>query len=113
MNKPMAFKACYSDWKLVRTRGIIQVVLEVPLADADAAYNVLGGMPDASRENWFAVAPLKDLRHPPDLKNPPAAKESSPTTPATPEVAHDKPPSPAKRDWRDILPAAQAFDALL
>ena len=100
MKEPMAFRAAYSDWKLIKTRGVVQVVLEVPLADADAAYNVLGGMPDASRENWFAVAPLK---------LPPAEKESSP--PAEPRPATDKPPVAVKREkqnWRDIPPAAQA-----
>lgn len=59
MTGPLAFKCCYSDWKLIKTRGVVQVVMEVPLADADAAYKVLGGMPDFSREVWFAIAPLK------------------------------------------------------
>ncbi len=59
MTNPTAFKACYSDWKLIRTRGVVQVVMEVPLAEADAAYKVLGGMPDAAREQWFGVAALK------------------------------------------------------
>jgi hypothetical protein len=103
MAQPMAFRAAYSDWRLIKTRGVVQVVLEVPLADADAAYNVLGGMPDASRENWFAVAPLK---------NPPAEKErkSSELTPATPQPT-PRPPAAAKREkmgWRELQPAAQA-----
>lgn len=34
------------------------MVLEIPLHEADAAYQVLGGMPDPARENWFGVARL-------------------------------------------------------
>jgi hypothetical protein len=93
----LAFKATYSDWKLIKTRGVVQVVMEVPLSEADAAYQILGGMPDFSSERWFGIAPLK---------NPPAEKESS-KAPAEPQLA--KPPAAAKRmDWRDLQPAAQA-----
>lgn len=53
------FAGTYADWRLVRTRGVVQVVLEVPLDKADAAYQVLGGMPDSGKEVWFAVARLK------------------------------------------------------
>jgi hypothetical protein len=107
MAQPMAFRAAYSDWRLIKTRGVVQVVLEVPLADADAAYNVLGGMPDASRENWFAVAPLK---------LPPAEKEVMLHPAVQPE--HNAQPQPAepdrhsagakRMDWRELQPAAQA-----
>lgn len=91
--KVIAFKATYSDWKLIKTRGVVQIVMEVPLADAHAAYEVLGGMPDYSSEVWFAIAPLKVS---------PAAKEPA----ATPEVA--QPPLPAKRNWLDLPPSQQA-----
>lgn len=94
----LAFKATYSDWKLIKTRGVVQVVMEVPLSEADAAYQILGGMPDFSHERWFGVAPLK---------NPPAEKESS-KAPAEPQPATDKPPAAAKRDWRDVPVSQQA-----
>jgi hypothetical protein len=80
MNKPSAIRATYSDWKLVRTRQVVQIVFEVPLAEADAAYEVIGGMPNSSNERWFAIAPL-DKKH-----------------------IDAKP----KRDWRDVPPAQQA-----
>jgi len=73
-----AFKATYSDWKLVKTRGVIQIVFEVPLADADKAYEVLGGMPNFGTEQWFGIA----------------AMASS--------------PKQIKRDWNDMLPQQQA-----
>jgi hypothetical protein len=86
MTQTAAFRACYADWKLIKTRGVVQVVMEIPLSDADAAYQVLGGMPDAAKEQWFGVAALKPL----------PVEEVKPALPAP------------KRDWRDIQPAQQA-----
>ena len=60
MEKPAAFSATYSDWKVIKTRQVVQIVLEVPLKAADHAYNVLGGMPTFEAEQWFAVARLKE-----------------------------------------------------
>ena len=95
-----AFKATYSDWKLIKTRGVVQVVMEVPLSEADAAYQILGGMPDFSSERWFGIAPLK---------NPPAEKGSS-KPPAEPQVDKDKHQPAAKRrqPWETLLPQQQA-----
>lgn len=78
-----AFKATYSDWKLIKTRGVIQVVFEVPLHDEQAALDVLGGMPKPEKERWFGIAPLSP-------------------------VARPQPDNPvgAKRDWRS-MPASQ------
>jgi len=91
-----AFRATYSDWKLIKTRGVVQVVMEIPLADADAAYDVLGGMPVHGKERWFGIAALKspaeEARAKPDQESPPK---------------HSR-PDRAKLDWRDMQPAAQA-----
>lgn len=57
-NAPAAFEATYSDWKLVKSRKVVQIVLEVPMEKADLAYQVLGGMPDHAAEAWLAVAKL-------------------------------------------------------
>jgi hypothetical protein len=53
-----AFTATYSEWKVVKTRAVVQVVFEVPVENSDAAYQVLGGMPISGRERWFAIAAL-------------------------------------------------------
>jgi len=91
-----AFRATYSDWKLIKTRGVVQVVMEIPLADADAAYDVLGGMPVHGKERWFGIAALKSTAEE-DRAAPRQA--SSPSTPT----------GGAKRmDWREVQPAAQA-----
>jgi len=88
---PTAIKATYSDWKLVKTRGVVQIVFEVPLAEADSAYELLGGMPITANERWFGIAAIKqEARAKPRQVNPPS-------------------PDGAKRmDWRDMQPAAQA-----
>ena len=57
-----AFTATFSDWKLVKTRGVVQLVFEVQIENADAAYKVMGGMPHAAKERWFAIARLNDER---------------------------------------------------
>jgi hypothetical protein len=94
----MAFRGVYADWKLVKTRGVVQVVLELPIEDADAAYEVLGGMPVAAKERWFAVAAIR------------TQPEETPISPAvaTPQPVPDKPQAGGKRDWRDMQPAQQA-----
>lgn len=79
MTCPAAFSATYSDFKLVKTRKVAQLVFEVPLEAVDAALAVVGGMPDPSAERWFGIAPLREE----------AVK--------------------AKTDWSDMPPASQAF----
>jgi hypothetical protein len=90
-----AFKATYSDWKLIKTRGVVQVVMEVPLADADAAYDVLGGMPVHGKERWFGIAALKS----------PAEEARAAPRQAVPQSSR---PDGAKRPWRDLDPTTQA-----
>jgi hypothetical protein len=87
----VAFRACYADWKLIKTRSVIQVIMEIPIHDADAAYRVLGGMPAPASERWFGIAALA-------------------TGHARPQPVPDKPPAGAKqkKDWRDVPPSQQA-----
>jgi hypothetical protein len=90
-----AFRATYSDWKLIKTRGVVQVVMEVPLADADAAYDVLGGMPVHGKERWFGIAALKS----------PAEEARAAPRQTVPQSSR---PDGAKRPWRDLDPTTQA-----
>src|SRR5690348_1035465 len=53
-----AFQATYSDWKVVKGRKVVQVVFELPLETADAAYQALGGMPIPANEVWCGIARL-------------------------------------------------------
>lgn len=95
---PLAFKAAYSDWKLIKTRGVVQVVMEIPLAEADAAYDVLGGMPNPANEVWFGIAAI----------DPQAEKESKATARTPARLQPDKETAGAKRDWRAVPFAQQA-----
>ena len=56
MTQAAAFQGNYSDWKLIRTRGVVQVVIEVPIEHSGLAYDVLGGMPQPGDEIQVAVA---------------------------------------------------------
>jgi hypothetical protein len=96
MKQPAAFRGTYSDWRLVKTRAVVQIIFEVPLADADAAYEILGGMPVHGKERWFGIAALKSTAEEAP-RNVPSG--SSPST---------RPDGTKRMDWRDVQPAAQA-----
>jgi len=72
------FKATYSDWRLVKTRKVVQIVFEVPVENSDAAYQVVGGMADSSQEKWFAIARLDESPPKPEKKAPITFHEMSP-----------------------------------
>lgn len=82
-----AFRATYSDWRLVKTRQVVQVVFEVPIEDADAAYEVLGGMPNFGTEQWFGIAAI---------------------TAEAPRQIESKRTAGERRNWEDLQPQQQA-----
>lgn len=53
-----AFKATYSDFRLIKGRKVVQFVFELPIEQADVALKVVGGMPNPAAEVWCAVARL-------------------------------------------------------
>jgi hypothetical protein len=89
-----AFRATYSDWKLVKTRGVVQVIFEVPIADHDAAYEVLGGMPVQGKERWFGIAALRSPQEEAAQSRQDSPQADSPDGERTP--------------WREVKPSAQA-----
>jgi hypothetical protein len=93
-----AFRATYADWKLIKTRGVVQVIFEVPLADHDTAYGVLGGMPDTAKERWFGIAPLNLSQR----------KEDNPNSEKPPAQPQPVPPAGVRLPWNDVQPAAQS-----
>jgi len=93
-----AFRAAYADLKVVKTRQVAQFVFEVPLAEADAALEVLGGVPRPDVEVWAAIARLD----PKAAQRPPAAQIEAP--------AYDRSASfPNEKEHKrfDMLPLAQ------
>lgn len=58
-----AIKAAYADFKHIKTRKVLQIVLEVPAEQAEAALAMLG-FPVAGSERWVAIALLNDPARP-------------------------------------------------
>lgn len=89
-----AFRATYSDWKVIKGRKVVQVVFELPLEQADQAYQVLGGMPIAAHEIWCGIAKLASS----------AVEQGT----LNAQVAGSNPASSARRKFSDLPPAQQA-----
>lgn len=53
-----AISATFSDFRTVKSRKVAQLVLEVPIEQANAALKALGGVPQPDQEQWVGVAPL-------------------------------------------------------
>jgi hypothetical protein len=54
----LAIRGCFSDFRLIRGRKVCQLVVELPIEEADEALRVLGGLPQPASERWLALAPL-------------------------------------------------------
>lgn len=83
MTQPAAFRATYSDIRFVKTRKVCQVVLEIPLEQADSFLSAFG-TPNPAEEKWCAIARLTD----------------KPPQEAQPEPEHT--------GWHNLRPSAQA-----
>jgi len=101
-----AFKACYAEWKVIKTRATVQLVFELPIERADEAYQALGGMPIAAHEVWCGIARLDPSKEQPLPPHPavaaprPVLAPSQPTTPA----GENK----IRRPFPDMPPSQQA-----
>jgi hypothetical protein len=82
-----AFKACYAEWKVIKTRATVQLVFEIPIEQADAAYQALGGMPIAAKEVWCGIARLEQ-----PVSRPVSQAEKQPGSEIGPQ------PSPVRAD---------------
>jgi|SRR5580693_6311225 hypothetical protein len=52
------FAATYADWRLVKTRSVVQLIFEIPIEKSNEALQALGGMPNFGEDQWFAIARL-------------------------------------------------------
>jgi hypothetical protein len=73
MTEPAAFRATYSDVKLIKGRKVVQYIFEVPVEESNKASEVLGGMPNPAVSVWCAIARLD-----------PKAVEDAPKPPSDP-----------------------------
>lgn len=53
-----AIRATFSDFRTVKSRKVAQLVMEVPIEEADAALRTLGGVPRPDIERWVGIAPI-------------------------------------------------------
>jgi hypothetical protein len=56
---PAATQGSFADFKLVKTRKTAQIIIEVPIEEADKALQALGGLPQPMSETWVAIARLE------------------------------------------------------
>src|SRR3954447_2369653 len=52
-------QGCFSDFRLIKGRKVCQIVIEVPIEQADQALAALGGLPQPATEAWVALARLE------------------------------------------------------
>jgi hypothetical protein len=57
-DQPAAIQATFADFRLIKGRKQAQLVLEIPIEEADKALAVLGGIPQPQSDCWVAVARL-------------------------------------------------------
>ena len=55
-----ATRATFSDFRLIKTRKVAQLVFEVPIEEADGALHALGGLPRSDDERWCGIARLQE-----------------------------------------------------
>ena len=58
-NSAAAIRATFSDWRPVKSRKVVQIILEVPIEQAESVMKTLG-FPRPDAETWVAVALLKE-----------------------------------------------------
>lgn len=64
MEDGIAIKGTYSDFKIVKTRNVAQVIIEIPIEEANDRFIKLFGLPNPQEETWVAVAKLHSERMP-------------------------------------------------
>ena len=109
MSEPAAFKAEYADWKLIKSRRVVQIVLEIPLEEANAAHTILGGMPNPAESLWLGVARID-----PRAGAEPTIRDRVPS--GIPDTEASRPNSEfdsrdgghPKKSWSSMSPAQQA-----
>jgi len=104
MTAPAAFKATFSDFRLVKGRKVAQIVVEVPIEEADNALKALGGIPRPDLERWVAVARLSPGAFIPKSE----ALASADGEGAPPQKQPTPAPGETKGGWYALKPSARA-----
>jgi hypothetical protein len=59
MTEAAVTQGTFSDFRLIKGRKVCQIVIEVPIEQADQALAALGGLPQPMAETWVALARLE------------------------------------------------------
>jgi hypothetical protein len=102
MSAPAALRGTFSDFKLIRGRKVAQLVIEVPIEQADAALQALGGIPNPADERWVAVARLQ-----PEAKAQPVSDRPVPTLGIADRAKQESDEEGRRRRFHEMNPAAQ------
>lgn len=87
MPAPAAFKASFADFRLIKGRKVAQVIVEVPLEEADNALAALGGLPRPDVDRWVAVARLNGSPSPASIPEPARISGAAGEAEAAPRIA--------------------------
>lgn len=87
MSKKAAVAAKYAGFKLVRTRKVAVIALEIPIEQAEAFVRAFG-LPNPTEETWVGIAKAA----------------GNPEMPKAVEAANGK----TKKSWGEVPPAQQA-----
>src|SRR4051812_46570220 len=58
-NDAAVTQGTFADFRLIKGRKVCQLVIEVPIEQADQALAALGGLPQPATEAWVAIARLE------------------------------------------------------
>lgn len=103
-----AVRGTFADIKNVKTRGVSQLIIEIPVAEIDHALDVLGGWPQSGQEQWVGIAPLKAPKKPAD-EQPPSEPTPAPQEPERLKSEADK----QLIKQAGLLPTKEAFQSFL
>lgn len=59
-----AIKGTYANFRLVKSRGVCVIEVEVPVEASKHALDILGGMPVFGQDTWVALARLRESVQP-------------------------------------------------
>ena len=60
MTDSIVIQGVYSDFKVIKTRSVAQIIIEIPVENSDN-FIAMFGIPQPAKEKWVAVALLNNL----------------------------------------------------
>lgn len=96
--------ATFSDFRIVKTRKLAQLIFEVPIEQADAALAALGGLPRSDGERWCGIALLNSAASPSADTGPHPSSVTMVPAPEAEAKSADKP----RRRFSEMSRAQQA-----